>query len=101
MTTRHVPVANRVLYVALEFSAACDPKTDGWKVSVKADGQELALETVSQATMKDGWTEIRATLPASAGKPLAVEMVMEPVKPSTGRDGPPALSIMVPRFVNR
>ena len=25
--------------LTLEFAAACDPKTDGWKISVKADGQ--------------------------------------------------------------
>jgi hypothetical protein len=80
----------------LEFAAACDPKTDGWQVAIKAGGKDLANETVNQATMKDGWTQIRAALPANADKSLAVEIVMAPVTPPTDRKGPPALSITVP-----
>jgi hypothetical protein len=82
----------------LEFVVACDPRTDGWKISVKADGKDLAGETVNKATMKDGWTQIRAALPASADKSLAVEIVMEPVTPPTERKSPPALNITVPRL---
>ena len=83
--------------LTLQFAAACDPKTDGWKISIKADGKELACETVNQVTMKDGWTPIRASLPANAGKPLAMEITMEPVTPPTEKKGPPALSITVPK----
>jgi len=82
----------------LEFAASCDPKTDGWKITVKADGKELASEVVNKATMKDGWTQIRASLPANADKPSAVEITMEPVTPPTERRGPPALSITIPRL---
>ena len=83
--------------LTLEFAAACDPKTDGWKIAIKAEGKELAAETVNQATMKDGWTPIKASLPVNAGKPLAVEITMEPVTPPTEKKGPPALSITVPK----
>jgi hypothetical protein len=86
--------------LTLEFAAACDPKTDGWRVRVKADGRDLVGETVSQATMKAGWTQIRAALPPGADKPLAVEIALEPAAPPTERKGPPALSITVPRLVN-
>jgi hypothetical protein len=86
--------------LALDFAAACDPKSDGWKIRVRADGRDLAGETVSQATMKAGWTQIRASLPAGEGKPLAVEITMEPVTPPQERRGPPALSITVPRLAS-
>jgi hypothetical protein len=86
--------------LALDFAAACDPKTDGWKIRVKTDGQDLVGETVSQATMKAGWTQIRAPLPAGTDKPLAVEIALEPVTPPTDRKGPPPLSLTVPRLVN-
>jgi len=85
----------------LEFAAACDPKTEGWKIAVKADGKDLAGETVNKATMKDGWTQIRASLPNSAGKSAAMEITMEPVTPPTDRRGPPALSITVPKLADR
>ena len=84
--------------VTLELAAACDPKTDGWKISVKADGKELANETVNQATMKDGWMQIRVGLPDNAGKSSAVEITMVPVTPPSERKGPPALRITVPRL---
>jgi hypothetical protein len=86
--------------LALDFAAACDPKSDGWKILVRADGRDLADETVSQATMKAGWTRIHASLPAGEGKPLAVEITMEPVTPPQERRGPPALSITVPRLAS-
>jgi len=86
--------------LTLELAATCDPKTDGWKIGVKADGKDLADETLSKTTMKGGWTQIRAALPASADKPLAVEITMEPVTPPTDRKGPPALSITVPALVD-
>ncbi len=86
--------------LTLDFAAACDPKTDGWKIRVKIDGQDLAGETVNQATMKAGWTQIRVPLPAGAGQPLAVEIAMEPVTLPTERKGLPALSITVPRLAN-
>jgi len=86
--------------LTLDFAAACDPKTSGWKIRVKADGQDLAGEAVNQTTMKAGWTQIRAPLPAGADKPLAVEITMEPVTPPTERKGPPALSVTVPRLAN-
>ena len=85
----------------LEFVATCDPKTDGWKIAVKADGKELGGTTVNRETMKNGWTEISAPLPDSAGKSLEVEIAMEPVKPPTDREGPPALNIIVPTLVTR
>jgi hypothetical protein len=50
--------------------------------------------------MKAGWTQIRASLPAGEGKPLAVEITMEPVTPPQERRGPPALSITVPRLAS-
>jgi hypothetical protein len=86
--------------LTLDFAAACDPKTDGWKIRVKADGRDLVGETVSQATMKAGWTQIRAALPPGADQPLAVEIALEPATPPTERKGPPVLSITVPRLVN-
>ena len=85
----------------LEFSAACDPKTDGWKASIKADGKELVTETVNKATMKDGWIEIRSPLVENVDKPLMVEITMEPVVPPAEKNGPPALNITVPKLVNR
>ncbi len=85
----------------LEFSAACDPKTDGWKVSIKADGKELATETVNKAIMKNGWIEIRSPLAENMDKPLAVEITMEPVAPPAEKDGLPALNITIPKLVNR
>ncbi|MCX5647187.1 MAG: ADP-ribosylglycohydrolase family protein [Phycisphaerae bacterium] len=57
----------------LEFAAACDPKTDGW-------------------------TQIRAALPANPDGSLTVEIAMAPVTPPTDRRGPPALSITVARL---
>ena len=44
---------------ALEFSAACDPRTDGWKVAVKADGKDLGTTVVNKETMQNGWTQIK------------------------------------------
>jgi hypothetical protein len=85
----------------LEFTAACDPKTDGWKVNVRADGKDLAGETVNKATMKNGWTQIRASLPANAGTATAVEITMEPVTPPTDKKGPSALSLTVPKLADR
>jgi hypothetical protein len=85
----------------LEFTAACDPRTDGWKITIKSDGTDLASETVDKTTMKAGWTQIRAALPAHADKPLGVEIVMEPVTAPTERKGPPALSITVPALASR
>ncbi|MBM4028281.1 MAG: ADP-ribosylglycohydrolase family protein [Planctomycetes bacterium] len=85
---------------ALEFSAACDPRTDGWQIRVKADGKDLAGETVNKATMKDGWTRIRAALPNDAAKPIAVEITMEPVTPPPERRNPPALSLTIPQLVD-
>ncbi len=84
----------------LEFSAACDPKTDGWKVSIRADSNELATETVSKATMKGSWVDIRAPLAGNVDKPLAVEITMEPVAGSAEKDGLPALNIVVPKLRN-
>jgi hypothetical protein len=85
----------------LEFAAACDPKADGWRVGVKANGKELGGTTVNRETMKNGWAEISSPLPDSAGKPLAVEITMESVMPPTERQGPPALSITVPKLAGR
>ena len=76
--------------------ATCDQKSDGWKLVVKADGKDLATQTVAKATMQDGWTEIKATLAEFAGKKAAVEITMEPVTPPAEKKGPPALSITVP-----
>jgi hypothetical protein len=87
--------------LTLAFAAACDPKTDGWKIAVKADGRELTAETVNQATMQNGWTEIRAPLPGDGNQPLAVEITMQPVTPPPERRGPPPVSITVPKLVNR
>ncbi|MCU0913186.1 MAG: ADP-ribosylglycohydrolase family protein [Planctomycetes bacterium] len=86
---------------ALEFVAGCDPKTSGWKIAVKADGKDLATETVNKASMTDGWTLIRAPLPADADQPVAVEITTEPVTPPPERRGPPALSLTLPKVVNR
>jgi hypothetical protein len=80
----------------LEFAAACNPRTEGWKIIIKADGKELAGVTVNKATMKDGWTPIGARLPDSAGKPLAVEITMEPVTPPSEENRLPALSVTLP-----
>jgi hypothetical protein len=85
----------------LEFAAACDPRTEGWKVTVRTDGKAIGRETVNQATMKNGWTRIRTLLLADGNKPSTVEIVMEPVTAPTERKGPPALSITVPAFVDR
>jgi hypothetical protein len=85
----------------LEFSAATDPRSDGWKIGIKADGKNLGETTVNKETMKDGWTQVSTPLPDNAGKPPAIEITMEPVKPPTDRQGPPALSITVPRFASR
>lgn len=85
----------------LEFAVACDPKTDGWKVGVKADGKELGGTTVNKETMENGWAEIRLPLPDSVGRPMVVEIAMEPVMPPTRREGPPALSITVPMLTSR
>ncbi len=85
----------------LEFVAACDPKADGWKISIKADGKDLASETINKATMKEGWTAIKASLPNNGGDSSAVEIMMEPVTPPADRRGPPALSLTVPQIVDR
>ena len=86
---------------ALEFVAACDSKSDGWRISVKADGKDLGGTTVNKATMKDGWTQIKAALPNGEGRPLAVEVTMEPATPPAERRGPPALSLTVPQLTVR
>jgi hypothetical protein len=83
---------------ALAFAASCDPRTEGWRVAVKAEGRELAGTTVDKATMTNGWTEISVPLPEKAQGLLAVEILMEPVTPPTERRGPPALSITVPKM---
>jgi len=85
----------------LEFVAACDPRTDGWKVSVVADDKVLATETVNRTTMKDGWTAIRSPLPESEGKPLALAILIEPLAAPSDKSGPPAISITIPRLVSR
>ncbi len=85
----------------LGLSAACDPKTDGWKICVKADGKELAAETVDKTTMRDGWAEIGCPLPENGDGPLALEIAMAPATPPTDRSGPPALRITVPEIANR
>jgi len=85
----------------LEFAAACDPKTDGWKIGIKADGKDLAATTVNKETMQNGWTQITSHLTVNAGKPLSVEITMEPVTPPAEREGPPPLSITVPTLASR
>jgi hypothetical protein len=40
-------------------------------------------------------------LPNSAGKPTAVEIIMEPVTPPPERRNPPALNLTVPTLVER
>jgi hypothetical protein len=87
--------------VPLEFVAACDPRTDGWKIGVKAAGIDLGEKTVNKDTMKNGWAQVTSQLTIDAGRPVAVEITMEPVKPPTERQGPPALSITVPTLVSR
>ena len=85
----------------LDLVVACDPRTDGWKIGIKANSKDLAGTTVNKESMKNGWTQVSSPLPDNAGKPLAVEITMEPVKPPTDREGPPALSITVPTLANR
>jgi len=85
----------------LEFAAACEAKTGGWKISVKADGKDLAGGTVNRTTMQNGWTQIQASLPGNGGKPVTVEILMEPVASPSERRNPPALSITVPALVER
>ncbi len=80
----------------LEFSAARDAKPNGWKISVKADGKDIG-----GATVKEGWAQVTSSLPDNAGKPLAVEITMEPVKPLGEKPGPLPLSITVPTLVSR
>lgn len=80
----------------LEFSAARDAKPSGWKISVKADGKDIG-----GATVKEGWAQVTSSLPDNAGKPLAVEITMEPVKPLGEKPGPLPLSITVPTLVSR
>ncbi|MGE5293629.1 MAG: ADP-ribosylglycohydrolase family protein [Solirubrobacterales bacterium] len=84
----------------LEFSAACDPKADGWKIAVKADGKDLGTTVVNKETMQNGWTLVKSSLPA-AEKPTAVEITMEPVTPLSERKEPPALSFTVPQLGGR
>jgi hypothetical protein len=85
----------------LEFVAACEVKTDGWKINLRADGKDLTSVTVNRTTMTDGWTPIRVSLPDNAGKPSAVEIIMEPVTPPPERRNPPALSLTLPTLVDR
>jgi len=87
--------------VPLEFAAACDPGTDGWKIGIKAAGTDLGGTTVNKETMKNGWTPVTSRLTINAGKSLAVEITMEPVKPPAEREGPLALSIIVPTLASR
>jgi hypothetical protein len=87
--------------LTLRMAAACDPRTDGWRVTIKAEGRDLATATVNQATMANGWTRIEAPLPVQGGKPLAVEIVMEPVTAPAERRNTPALSLTVPRLAAR
>ncbi len=84
----------------LGFSVACDPKTEGWKIAVKADGRDLGTTVVSKETMQNGWTLVKSSLPA-AEKTMAVEIAMEPVTPPAEREGPPALSMTAPQFGGR
>ncbi|MEN6575057.1 MAG: ADP-ribosylglycohydrolase family protein [Phycisphaerales bacterium] len=84
----------------LEFFAACDPKTDGWKVAGKADGKDIGAVVVNKESMQNSWTQVKLSLPV-AEKPLAVEITTEPVAQPTERRGPPALRITVPQLVNR
>jgi hypothetical protein len=86
---------------SLAFAAGCDPRTEGWKISVKSDGKELAGQTVNEGTMTGGWTEVSVALPAPAGKPAVLEIVTEPVTPPTERRGPPALRITPVQLVVR
>jgi hypothetical protein len=85
----------------LEFAAATDPGTDGWKIGVKAGGRELDATMVNRGEMKNGWVQVTSLLPNNAGKPVAVEITMEPMKPPTDREGPPDLSITVPTLTSR
>jgi hypothetical protein len=78
---------------SLELLASCDPRTEGWKIGVAADGKELTGQAVNKETMTDGWTEISAVLSGTAGKPTVLEVTAEPVAPPADRRGPPALSI--------
>jgi hypothetical protein len=82
--------------VPLEFAAACDPRTEGWRIVVKRAGTNLVETTVNKESMKDGWTQAATRVTVNFGKPVAVEITMEPVKPPTDREGPPALRITVP-----
>jgi hypothetical protein len=87
--------------VALEFAAACDPRTDGWKISIKDNGADRGEMTVDRESMREGWTPVKSQVTINSGKSTVVEITMEPVKPPTGRQGPPALSITVPTLVSR
>jgi len=85
----------------LRFAAATDPRSEGWKVSIKADGKDLAAAMVNKESMKDGWTEVNVPLLSNEGKPVVVEITMEPAKPPTEREGPPILSITVDAVAKR
>ncbi len=84
----------------LEFLAACDPRTDGWKIAVKADGKVLGTTVVNKETMQGGWTQVKSLLPATE-KLMAVEITMEPVTPPAQRRGPGALHVTAPQVGSR
>ncbi len=85
----------------LEFVATCDPKTEGWKIGVNADGKELGDVIVNRDSMKNGWTQVSSPLPDNAGQPITVEITIGPVKRPAEREAMPALSFTVPTLVTR
>jgi hypothetical protein len=87
--------------VTLKFEAACDPKTDGWKIRIKDNGGDRGETVVNRESMKDGWTLVASGVTINSGKPTTVEITMEPVTAPSERKGPPALSITVPQLGGR
>jgi hypothetical protein len=87
--------------VTLKFEAACDPKTDGWKIGIKDNGADRGETVVNRESMKDGWTPVTSGVTIDAGKPTTLEITMEPVTPAAERRGPPVLRITVPQLVRR
>lgn len=62
---------------ALHLVVTHDPRGD-WLLVIKADGQELLSQVVSQDTVQDGWLDLRVDLSEYAGKSVKLELVNQP-----------------------
>ena len=73
----------------LVFSAASAPKSAGWDMAVKADGEELLAKSVDRGSAAEGWLAIDVDLSRQSGKTVLLEVTGKPKAKGAKRGASP------------